>query len=71
MVIRKTLELPPEVARAFFSDARAYFAEKDKRQRDRIAVYQLRALQAYQGPMEKKLQLSDIRNMFEQMKDQA
>lgn len=71
MVTRKPLELPPEVAKAFFSDVRAYFAESDKHRRDRIAVYQLRALQQYQGPLEKKLQLSDIRHMLEQMKDQA
>ena len=45
MISKKQLELPPEVARAFFSDVRAYFAEQDRHKRDRIAVYQLRALQ--------------------------
>ena len=57
--------LPPEVARAFFSDMRAHFSEKDKHRRDRIAVNQLRTLQEFQGPLEKKLQPSDMRELFD------
>jgi hypothetical protein len=34
-------------------------------------VRQLRALREYQGPREKKLRLSDVKEMFAQMKDQT
>jgi hypothetical protein len=34
-------------------------------------VHQLRTLQEYQGPREKKLRLDDVKEMFRQMKDQA
>ena len=37
------LDLPPEVARAFTEDMRAYFAEPNPIKRDGIAVRQLRA----------------------------
>lgn len=35
---RKPLEIPPEVARRFAADMKAYHAEQDDIQRDRIAV---------------------------------
>jgi hypothetical protein len=54
----KQLELPPDVARAFVDDMRAYFAEENPIKRDGIAVRQLRALREHQGPREKKLRLS-------------
>jgi hypothetical protein len=50
---------------------RAFFAEENPIQRDGIAVRQLRALREHQGPREKKLRLSDVRAMFEQMKKQG
>jgi hypothetical protein len=71
MVIRKPPELPPTVARAFVEDMRAYFAEENEIKRDGIAVRQLRALRERQGPREKKLRLSDVKEMFAQMKDHA
>jgi hypothetical protein len=64
----KPLQLPPEVARAFMDDMEAYFAENDKHRADAIAVRQLRTLQDYQAPYEKKLRLSDVRQLFERMK---
>jgi hypothetical protein len=69
MVIRKRLDLPPAVARAFVRDMRAYFAAQPGAKRDLIAVHQLRALQEFQGPREKKLRLDDIKEMFEAMRD--
>ena len=69
MISKKPFELPPEVAREFFGDVHAYFAEKDRHKRDLIAVYQLRALQKYQGPLERKLQLSDVKELFDRLKD--
>jgi hypothetical protein len=70
MIKRQPLELPPDVARAFVEDMRAYFAEENPIKRDGIAVRQLRALREHQGPREKKLRLSDVKAMFLQMRDQ-
>jgi hypothetical protein len=56
-VIRKPLDLPPAVARAFVKDVRAYLAEEDGHKRDAIAVRQLRALQEFQNPREKPLHM--------------
>jgi len=36
---------------------------------DAIAVRQLHALKEHQGPLEKKLRLSDVKKMFLEMKD--
>jgi hypothetical protein len=41
-MIRKPLDLPPAVARAFFKAMRDYFAEEDKTNRDAIAAHQLK-----------------------------
>ena len=72
VIVRKPPpDLPPEVAHAFIEDMRAYFAEDNPIKRDGIAVRQLRALREHQGPREKKLRLSDVKQMFEQMRDQA
>jgi hypothetical protein len=71
LVIRKPIELPPAAARAFVDDMRAYFAEENPIKRDGIAVRQLRALREHQGPREKKLRLSDVKEMFEEMKNHA
>ena len=70
-MILKPVELPPAVARAFIKDMKAFFAEEDGHKRDAIAVRQLRALQEHQGPREKPLRLSDVKQMFLQMKDQT
>ena len=71
MIARKPLDLPPAVARAFVDDMRAYFAEENPIKREGIAVRQLRALREHQGPREKKLRLSDVKEMFEQMRNHA
>ena len=68
-MIRKPLELPPAIARAFVEDMKAYFAEENPIKREGIAVRQLRALREHQGPREKKLRLSDVKELFAQMKD--
>ena len=45
---RKPIELPPEVAKAFVRDMRAFFAEKNGVKADGIAARQLHALRAHQ-----------------------
>jgi hypothetical protein len=49
-MIRKPLELPPAVARAFLKDMRASFAEENRYKQDEIALRQLHALKEHQGP---------------------
>ena len=69
MIKRKPLELPPEVARRFFEDMRAFHREDSPIKRDEIAARQLHALSGYLRPRGRKLRLSDIKELFEQMRD--
>jgi hypothetical protein len=69
VVIRKPLDLPPAVARAFVDDMRAYFAEENRLRRDEIALRQLYVLRERQGPREKTLGLSDVKAMFLHMRN--
>jgi len=68
-MIRKPLELPPAVARAFVKDMRAFFAEESRYKQDEIAARQLSALNEYRGRQDKPLRLSDVKAMFQQMRD--
>jgi len=52
-MLRKQLELPPEVAKAFARDMRAYFKAKDQNKRDEIAARQRFALSEFQGPRDR------------------
>jgi hypothetical protein len=64
----KPIELPSAVARRFVEDIRAYHAEPNAIKREEIAARQLHALrQHYTG----KLRLSDVKEMFELMRDHA
>jgi hypothetical protein len=65
----KNIELPPRVAQAFVRDMRAFFKAKNQLKQDEIASRQLHALWAFQRPREKKLRLSDVKEMFLQMRD--
>jgi len=67
----KPIELPPAVAKAFVADIHAYFKEKNQIRQHEIAARQLHALRQHQGPRDKKLRLSDVTQMFVQMKDHA
>jgi hypothetical protein len=44
VIKRAPLELPPEVARRFFEDMRAFHRERNPIKRDEIAARQLHAL---------------------------
>ncbi len=70
MIVRKPLDLPPAVAKAFVKDMRAFFKEENAVKRDEIALRQLHALRAFERPRE-KLSLLDIKAMFRAMKDHA
>jgi hypothetical protein len=68
MIKRKPLELPPEVARRFFEDMRAFLREDSPLKRDEIAARQLHALRGF-VPIDRELRLSDVKELFEQMRD--
>jgi hypothetical protein len=67
-MLRKQLELPTDVAKAFVRDMRAYFKARDQNKRDEIAARQRSALNEFQGPRDKNLRVSDVIKMFNEMK---
>jgi hypothetical protein len=64
----KLLELPPAVARGFVSAMKDYFAEEDKHKQDAIAAHQLSVMNQYRGQRDKPLRLSDIKDIFRELK---
>jgi hypothetical protein len=65
---RKPVELPPEVAKAFVADMRAFHAEKSPIKRDEIASRQLVVLNEYLGRRHRPLRVIDVKEMFVQMR---
>ena len=63
---RSPIELPPEVARRFVRDMRAYFAAPDSLKRDEIAARKLHAFRVHQqasaGTLCRGAQSAKIRN---------
>lgn len=59
-------DLPPQVARAFVRDMKAYFSEEDPIKRDQIAVLQLRRLQDH---WKGKIRLDDVKKLFREMRE--
>lgn len=66
----KPIELPPDVARAFIRDMRAYFVEKSPLKRDEIASRQIHVLRQFQEKHERPLKLNQVKQMFEELRDQ-
>jgi hypothetical protein len=67
----KPIDQPPEVARAFVRDMRAFHAEKDAIKRDEIASRQMRTLQEIPRDRGKsRFASSDIKEMFVRMRDE-
>jgi hypothetical protein len=66
MVIKRTkpLNLPPDVAKAFADDMKAFLVEKSATRRDELAARQLRALRPH---VPGRLRLADVRVMFFQL----
>jgi hypothetical protein len=67
---RKQLELPPQAAKAFVLDMRAFFKAKGQRDGDEIAATAAWRLEEHL-PKGTKLRLSDVKELFHAMKDQA
>ena len=59
--MKKSVDPPLEIARAFVADMRACFAELDETKADEIANRQLHALKPYNAG---KMGLSDVKAMF-------
>jgi hypothetical protein len=55
--VKKPLDLPPSIVRAFVKDMKAYFAETDQVKKDAIALRQFHKLWEFQGLRQKKLRL--------------
>jgi hypothetical protein len=66
----KPIELPPDVAEAFIRDMRACFAEKSPLKRDEIASRRIHVLRQFQGNHERPLKLHQVKQMFEELRDQ-
>ncbi|WP_338832182.1 hypothetical protein [Bradyrhizobium sp. 27S5] len=66
-VTRKPLEIPPEIARQFAADMRAYHADRDGNLRDRIAVGTRHMLLEHM-PTGTKLRLNEVKELFERMR---
>jgi hypothetical protein len=49
----------------------AFYAGTNPIKRDEIAVRQMSVLRQYQGPQEKPVRISDVKEMFRQMTDHA
>jgi hypothetical protein len=65
----KPIDLPPEIAKAFIRDMRAFHAEKSPIKRDEIAIRQLVILNVYLGRRERPLRVIDVKEMFLQLRD--
>jgi hypothetical protein len=68
---RKPLDLPIEIAKAFVRDMRAFHAEKSPLKRDEIPSRQIHVLRQFQGKHERPINLHQVKQMFEEMRDQA
>ena len=67
----RKLDLPMEVAKAFAKDMKLYFAERNAIKRDEIAGRQLQVLRQYTPRYGKKLRITDVIEMFQEMRDQV
>jgi hypothetical protein len=65
------MHLPPEVARSFVKDMKAFHTEPNQIKRDAIAARQRHALREHKRPRDPKLRLSDVKELFERMRKLA
>jgi hypothetical protein len=68
MIKGKPMEIPPAAALRFLADMRAFHSTDDAIKRDQIAALQLHALRELL-PRDAKLTLSDVKVLFERMRD--
>lgn len=69
-MLRKELVIPPEAAKAFVKDMKAFFKAKGQLKQDEIAADAGWRLKQHL-PRGAKLRLTDVKALFLQMKDGA
>ena len=69
-MLRRQLEIPPDAAKAFVRDMKAFFMASGQLMQDEIAAKQVWLLKQHLPPGT-KLRSSDVKELFLQMKDQA
>ena len=70
MIVRKPLEIPPEVAKAFVRDMKRFFKAKTVLDRNEVAAGTPWMLKNHL-PRGTKLRITDVKELFLQMKDHA
>ena len=69
--MKKPLELPPDVAKAFLADMRAFFAAGGTGiKADEIASRQIHVLRQYQGRHQRPIKLHEVKELFHLMRDE-
>ena len=69
-MLRKQLEIPPAAAKAFVRDMKAFFKASGQIMQDEIAARQAWSLRQHL-PRGTMLRISDVKELFLQMKDHA
>jgi len=64
------INIPPEAAQAFMQDLQLFFAETSQIERDAIAARQRQLLLEHMPPRS-KLRLTDVKELFHQMRPRA
>lgn len=68
-MLRKQIDIPPQVAKEFVKSMRAFFAAKNQLKGDEIAASTAWMLKQHL-PKGTKLRLSDVKELFLAMRDQ-
>ena len=68
MIKRKPMGIPPAAALRYLADMRAFHSTDDAIKRDEIPARQLHSLREHL-PRDRKLRLSDVKELFERMRD--
>ena len=69
-MLRKQIEIPPEVTKAFVRDMKLFFKAKTLLDRDEVAAGTAWMLKNHL-PRGTKLRISDVKALFLQMRDHA
>ena len=69
-MLRKQLEIPPETAQAFVRDMKKFFKAKTVLDRDEVAAGTAWMLKNHM-PRGTKLRITDVKELFLQMKDRV
>ena len=68
-IVRWNFDVPPEAARSFVDDMRAYHAERISHKRDEIAARQASLLSEHLPRRTSRLRSFEVAEVFELMKD--